>query len=207
MRRADLKTAAFWLCALALLCGRALAGGGDFEGANQAYDQGKFSEAKAGYEKLAEAGEWSANLFYNLGNADYRLGATGRAMLDYERALALYPAHPEARANLAVLRNLNQPLAGTLEPLLGREEGRRYLAQVLVHGLSGRIVSQGQVFNLAMAPQAGLSDAELAAVAGYIARELNNSEGRGPTVDDIAAARAAKPSHKELRELRDRLLK
>ena len=99
------------------------------------------------------------------------------------------------------------PLAGTLAPLLARDEGRRYLAQVLVHGLSGRIVSQGQVFNLAMAPQAGLSDAELAAVAGYVARELNNSEGRGPTVEDIAAARAAKPSHKELREQRDRLLK
>ena len=104
MRRADLKTAAFWLCALAVLCGRALAGGGDFEGANQAYDHGKFSEAKVGYEKLVEAGEWSANLFYNLGNADYRLGAPGRAMLDYERALALDPAHPEARANLAVLQ-------------------------------------------------------------------------------------------------------
>ena len=90
--------------ALAILCGRALAGGGDFEAANQAYDQGKFAEAKAGYEKLADAGEWSAHLFYNLGNADYRLGAPGRAMLDYERALALDPAHAEARANLAVLR-------------------------------------------------------------------------------------------------------
>ena len=92
------------LLVLAMLCGRALAGGGDFEAANQACDQGKFSEAKMGYEKLVEEGAWSANLFYNLGNADYRLGAPGRAMLDYERALALDPAHPEARANLALLR-------------------------------------------------------------------------------------------------------
>ncbi len=99
-----LRRAAGALLGLAFLCGRALAGGGDFEAANQAYDHGKFSEAKPGYEKLVEAGEWSANLFYNLGNADYRLGAAGRAMLDYERALALDPAHPEARANLAVLR-------------------------------------------------------------------------------------------------------
>jgi hypothetical protein len=89
---------------LAFLCGRAFAEGGDFEAANRAYDQGKFAEAKAGYEKLVEAGEWSANLFYNLGNADHRLGAPGRAMLDYERALALDPAHPEAQANLALLR-------------------------------------------------------------------------------------------------------
>ena len=104
MRKADVSRCGVVLLALTFLCGRALAGGGDFEGANQAYDQGKFSEAKAGYEKLVEDGAWSANLFYNLGNADYRLGAPGRAMLDYERALALDPAHPEARANLALLR-------------------------------------------------------------------------------------------------------
>ncbi len=92
------------MLALAFLCGRAFAESGDFEAANRAYDQGKFAEAKAGYEKLIEAGEGSANLFYNLGNADHRLGAAGRAMLDYERALALDPAHPEAQANLALLR-------------------------------------------------------------------------------------------------------
>lgn len=105
------------------------------------------------------------------------------------------------------MAGLAPPLAGTLAPLLARDEGRRYLAQVLVHGLSGRIVSQGQVFNLAMAPHAALSDAELAAVAGYVARDLNNSESGSPTAQDIAAARAAKPSHKELRDLRERLLK
>lgn len=105
------------------------------------------------------------------------------------------------------LAGLAPPLAGALGPLLARDEGRRYIAQVLVHGLSGRIVSQGQVFNLAMAPQATLSDAELAAVVGYLARELNNSDGRGPTVDDISAARASRPSHKDLRDLRERLLK
>ena len=104
MRTVDFRAAAFSLCALAFFCGRAFAGGGEFEAANQAYDQGNFSEAKAGYEKLVDGGDWSANVFYNLGNADYRLGASGRAILDYERALALDPAHPEAQANLAVLR-------------------------------------------------------------------------------------------------------
>ncbi len=102
MRKAEV--ALLVACLLGLVAGRALADGGTFEAANQAYEQGKFSEAKIGYEKLVEAGEWSANLFYNLGNADHRLGAPGRAILDYERALALDPAHPEARANLDVLR-------------------------------------------------------------------------------------------------------
>ena len=82
-----------------------LAAAGDFEAGNQLYDQGKFSEARARFENLALSGEWTPNLFYNLGNCDYRLDEPGRAILDYERALALDPGHPEARANLALLRN------------------------------------------------------------------------------------------------------
>lgn len=77
---------------------------GDFDEANQLYDQGKFGEAKQRYEQLAGRGEWSANLFYNLGNADYRIGAPGKAILNYERALALDGTHAEARANLKWLR-------------------------------------------------------------------------------------------------------
>ena len=76
----------------------------DFDTANQLYDRGKFEEAKQVYERLAGRGEWSANLFYNLGNADYRTGAAGKAVLDYERALALDGTHSEARANLKWLR-------------------------------------------------------------------------------------------------------
>lgn len=90
-------TMLFWLL---LVAARA----GDFETANELFDQGKFGEAKAGYEKLVENGQGSANVFYNLGNADYRLGSAGRAMLNFERALALDPQHAEARANLNLLR-------------------------------------------------------------------------------------------------------
>lgn len=88
------------LLGLLPMCGLA----GDFDTANQAYDQGKFAEAKDGYEKLIEKGAGSANVYYNLGNADFRLGSAGRAILNYERALALSPRHPEAKANLRLLR-------------------------------------------------------------------------------------------------------
>lgn len=87
---------------LAAISGRTHAA--DFQSANQLYDQGRFSEAKQHYEQLVEARTWSANLFYNLGNANYRLGAPGPAMLAYERALAIDPAHAEARANVSLLR-------------------------------------------------------------------------------------------------------
>ena len=82
----------------------AVCGASDFDAANQLYDLGKFAEAKQHYEMLVESGEGSANVFYDLGNTDFRLGSTGRAILNYERALALNPRHPEAHANLQLLR-------------------------------------------------------------------------------------------------------
>ena len=77
---------------------------GEFDDANALYDAGKFGEAKQTYERLAGRGEWSANLFYNLGNAAFRMSAPGQAVLNYERALALDGTHTEARANLQWLR-------------------------------------------------------------------------------------------------------
>jgi len=76
----------------------------DFDLANHLYDAEKFSEAKQHYEQLVADRKWTANLFYNLGNIDFRLGAPGVAALDYERALALAPGHPEASMNLRLLR-------------------------------------------------------------------------------------------------------
>ncbi len=91
--------------AVAVLCVFSVDGhASDFDEANQLYDQGKFSSAKQQYEKLVEAGEGSANIFYNLGNTDYRLGSVGRAILNYERTLVLNPRHPEAQTNLWLLR-------------------------------------------------------------------------------------------------------
>src|SRR6266705_1854852 len=61
----------------------------DFANANQDYAQGNFKEAISGYETLVRSGQWSANLFYDLGNAYFRTDDFGHAILNYERALAL----------------------------------------------------------------------------------------------------------------------
>jgi tetratricopeptide (TPR) repeat protein len=71
-----------------------------FATTNQAYSEGRFQKAAEGYESLVQSGKWNATLFYDLGNAYYRLGNFGKAILNYERALALEPRHPEAQANL-----------------------------------------------------------------------------------------------------------
>jgi tetratricopeptide (TPR) repeat protein len=77
----------------------------DFTKANQEYAQGHFKEAISGYEALVRAGQWNATLFYDLGNAYFRTGDFGRAILNYERALALDRHHPEATANLQIARD------------------------------------------------------------------------------------------------------
>jgi tetratricopeptide (TPR) repeat protein len=77
----------------------------EFAKANQEYAQGHFKEAISGYEAFVRSGQWSANLFYDLGNAYFRTGDFGHAILNYERALALERHHPEATANLQIARD------------------------------------------------------------------------------------------------------
>jgi tetratricopeptide (TPR) repeat protein len=100
---------AFLFCALATPSLLAQADA-EFAKANQEFAQGHFKEAISGYEALIRAGQWSANVFYDLGNAYFRTGDFGRAILNYERALALERHHPEATANLQIARDEAHPL-------------------------------------------------------------------------------------------------
>ena len=95
-----------------LLAARILnaAGEAEFAKANQAYAEGRFEDAVAGYDSVVRVGHWNANVFYDLGNAWYRLGDFGKAILNYERALALDPRHPEAEANLRLARDEGRAL-------------------------------------------------------------------------------------------------
>ena len=77
----------------------------EFAKANQEFAQGHFKEAIVGYQALVHQGQWNANLFYDLGNAYFRTRDFGRAILNYERALALDNHHPEATANLQIARD------------------------------------------------------------------------------------------------------
>src|SRR6266436_1101752 len=95
---------AFLFCALAIPPVLAQADV-EFAKANEEFAQGHFKEAISGYEALIRSGQWSANVFYDLGNAYFRTGDFGRAILNYERAIALDRHHPEATANLQIARD------------------------------------------------------------------------------------------------------
>lgn len=73
--------------------------------ADELYKKEKYTEAAAAYEALlkSEAGV-SAALYYNLGNAYYKLENIPLAILNYERALLLEPGDGDIRTNLALAR-------------------------------------------------------------------------------------------------------
>lgn len=76
-----------------------------FAKANADYSAGHYPAAIEGFESLVKSEQWNPSLFYDLGNAYYRAGDRGRAILNYERALALDPSQPEAKANLQLVRD------------------------------------------------------------------------------------------------------
>ncbi|WP_299100214.1 tetratricopeptide repeat protein [uncultured Alistipes sp.] len=70
--------------------------------ANTAYINGDYHAAIATYGELLDRGYSSAKLYFNLGNACFKEGETGRAILCYHRALRLAPGNDDIRYNLSV---------------------------------------------------------------------------------------------------------
>jgi len=72
--------------------------------ADSAYSAGEYATAIDLYESLLIDGE-SAVLYYNLGNAYYKVDDMSRAILNYERALRLNPSDKDVRFNLDLARS------------------------------------------------------------------------------------------------------
>ena len=77
-----------------------------FNEANTAYEKGNFKQAVKKYELLISLDQNNLQLYYNLGNAYYKNGILGKAILNYERAKRLSPLDKEIKHNLAFIRNL-----------------------------------------------------------------------------------------------------
>src|SRR5439155_19480136 len=71
---------------------------------NKLYAQQNYSGAATAYEEALRAGP-SAAVQYNLGNALFKSGKIGRAILNYRRARYLDPRDPDINANLTFARN------------------------------------------------------------------------------------------------------
>ena len=97
--------------------GQSRTGDDMFAKANTEFTAGYFKAAITDYSGVVQSGEWSANLFYDLGNAYFRDSDFGRAILNYERALQLDRNHPEADANLRIARDQTHALELAPSPL------------------------------------------------------------------------------------------
>jgi tetratricopeptide (TPR) repeat protein len=77
-----------------------------FGQAEALYQQERYSEAIDVYQSMRAGGVEDGVLYYNLGNAYFKSGRLGFAILSYERALKLLPGDEDVRANLAFARSL-----------------------------------------------------------------------------------------------------
>jgi tetratricopeptide (TPR) repeat protein len=73
--------------------------------ANQAYKEGRFNDAIDGYSQLLQSGQGSGHLYYNLGNAYFRLNDLGKATLNYERARVMLPRDEDLDFNFRYARD------------------------------------------------------------------------------------------------------
>jgi len=74
--------------------------------ANDSYTKGNFEQAINDYEAVIEAGKESAELYYNLGNAYFKIKNLPAAILNYERAYLLSPEDEDIIYNLELSRTL-----------------------------------------------------------------------------------------------------
>ena len=81
---------------------------------NDAYSKGDYTAAAEAYNAILDAGQHSADLYYNLGNAYYRQEELGLAILNYERALRLNPHFRDARQNLELAYSKTEDQIDTL---------------------------------------------------------------------------------------------
>ncbi len=76
-----------------------------WDSANTAYINGDYRAAVALYGSIEEQGLVSAKLFYNMGNAHYKLDDMARAILYYQRALLHSPNDEDTLYNLGIAQS------------------------------------------------------------------------------------------------------
>ncbi|MBD0831107.1 SH3 domain-containing protein [Aestuariibaculum sediminum] len=77
-----------------------------FEQANTLYNDGKYAEAIDKYEAILATKNESAELYFNLGNANYKLNNIAPSIYYYEKALQLAPNDTEIQNNLEFAKNM-----------------------------------------------------------------------------------------------------
>jgi tetratricopeptide (TPR) repeat protein len=82
--------------------------------ANKDYSAGEYNKAISGYEKVISQGYTAAELYYNLGNAYFKINDYPSAILFYEKACKLKPNDDYIETNLKIA---NSKIIDKIEPI------------------------------------------------------------------------------------------
>jgi len=77
-----------------------------FNRATETYNNGDYQKAIDFYSEILDNSEHSAELYFNLGNAYYKLNQIAPSIYNYEKALLLSPNDKEIKNNLTYARNM-----------------------------------------------------------------------------------------------------
>ena len=77
-----------------------------FQRGEELYRDGQYQQAIEQYQALLTQGIEDGAIYYNLGNAYFKSGRLGPAILNYERALRAMPGDDDTKANLAFANEL-----------------------------------------------------------------------------------------------------
>ncbi len=101
-----------YLAIVFLMCTVLLHGAGTrdslFNAASDAYSESNYEVALDRYSEIVSRGYEAPDLYYNMGNAAFRSNRLGYAVLYYNKALKLDPAHEEAERNLAYVERYKE---------------------------------------------------------------------------------------------------
>lgn len=108
---------------------------------NKEYEAGNYAEATAIYEAIVASGVSHSTVYYNLGNAYFKQGDLGRAILNYRRAQSLEPRDTDIAANLSIARaqtvdKLEAPAAEGLSNLVQLAEEWLTLSEAMLLALA-----------------------------------------------------------------------
>jgi tetratricopeptide (TPR) repeat protein len=71
-----------------------------FENANKSYSEENYSLAIVGYNEILKTGKHSVEVYFNLGNAHYKMNEVGPSIYNFEKALQLDPENEDVLNNL-----------------------------------------------------------------------------------------------------------
>lgn len=116
-----------------------------WEAGIEAYNNKEYADAVEAFESVVANDHASADVYYNLANAYFKLGQQGdtsrpfaggelgRAVLNYERALKLDPTMDDARYNLDIAKDLTNDTESVPESFIAR----------LWHSFAGAMTTNG----------------------------------------------------------------